>query len=380
MTPQGVKRQQLGAQLADQHRLRPRRRLDADRHAHAERHRLLRVFQERAGDAVARRRLAKLHLQRPRFGAPRGRGGGRLAALWRAGGRRGLYVSRRGLHQLHGAIERRQIHRELQPRRQQDSRACRRTSCCCGSATINRTGASKGLGGFVQFRWQDGYFIDNANLIKAPGYELVNLNVHYNVDLVTSTYFKSAMLVFRGAQHLQHDLRGFGQQRHRQPQFDDRRQNPGSVVAVTGPDRSTPASRAPSRRGEVCLPLIAEGSANPYLTRQRNDHDAEGCLSDQATRSSDCLARVLPLAISGSLLCAAADRDRGHVAPPRRRKRPEMRRREPCLRDASHADIRPGRDALACLGRQPGRVGRAFFRSRPHVLRAGRGQFRAPRP
>src|SRR5262249_32889901 len=51
-------------------------------------------------------------------------------------------------------------------------------------------------GAFVQFRWQDGYFIDNANLVKVPGYELVNVNVHYNVDFVTSTYFKSAMLYF----------------------------------------------------------------------------------------------------------------------------------------------------------------------------------------
>ncbi len=32
--------------------------------------------------------------------------------------------------------------------------------------------------------------MDNANLLKAPGYELVNLNVHYNTDL-KSDYFKS---------------------------------------------------------------------------------------------------------------------------------------------------------------------------------------------
>ncbi len=32
--------------------------------------------------------------------------------------------------------------------------------------------------------------MDNANLQKAPGYELVNLNVHYNTDL-KSDYFKS---------------------------------------------------------------------------------------------------------------------------------------------------------------------------------------------
>jgi iron complex outermembrane receptor protein len=32
--------------------------------------------------------------------------------------------------------------------------------------------------------------MDNANLLKAPGYELVNLNVHYKTDL-KSDYFKS---------------------------------------------------------------------------------------------------------------------------------------------------------------------------------------------
>ena len=58
-------------------------------------------------------------------------------------------------------------------------------------------GPCKGLGGFVQFQWQDAYFMDNANLAQSSRrYELVNLNVHYNVDLATSTYFKSAMLYF----------------------------------------------------------------------------------------------------------------------------------------------------------------------------------------
>ena len=37
--------------------------------------------------------------------------------------------------------------------------------------------------------------MDNANLLKAPGYELVNLNVHYKTDLV-SDYFKSLNLFF----------------------------------------------------------------------------------------------------------------------------------------------------------------------------------------
>jgi len=36
-------------------------------------------------------------------------------------------------------------------------------------------GAWKGWGGFIQFQWKDAYYIDNANFLKAPEYELVNL-------------------------------------------------------------------------------------------------------------------------------------------------------------------------------------------------------------
>jgi iron complex outermembrane receptor protein len=35
--------------------------------------------------------------------------------------------------------------------------------------------------------------MDNANLLKAPGYELVNLNVHYKTDLA-SDYFRNLSL------------------------------------------------------------------------------------------------------------------------------------------------------------------------------------------
>ncbi|HUN45706.1 MAG TPA: TonB-dependent receptor [Stellaceae bacterium] len=45
------------------------------------------------------------------------------------------------------------------------------------------SGPLKGLGGFVELNWQDSFFIDNANLVKAPGYGLVNLNLHYTPQL-----------------------------------------------------------------------------------------------------------------------------------------------------------------------------------------------------
>ncbi|NOJ42635.1 TonB-dependent receptor family protein [Bradyrhizobium australiense] len=51
-------------------------------------------------------------------------------------------------------------------------------------------GPLAGLGAFVEVQWKDSFYMDNANLLKAPGYELVNLNVHYKSDLV-SDYFKS---------------------------------------------------------------------------------------------------------------------------------------------------------------------------------------------
>ena len=50
------------------------------------------------------------------------------------------------------------------------------------------TGQLAGLGGFVEVQWKDSFYMDNANLLKAPGYELVNLNVHYETDLVSDTF------------------------------------------------------------------------------------------------------------------------------------------------------------------------------------------------
>jgi iron complex outermembrane recepter protein len=47
------------------------------------------------------------------------------------------------------------------------------------------SGPLAGLGGFVEVQWKDSFYMDNANLLKAPGYELVNLNVHYKTDLAS---------------------------------------------------------------------------------------------------------------------------------------------------------------------------------------------------
>jgi iron complex outermembrane recepter protein len=56
-------------------------------------------------------------------------------------------------------------------------------------------GPLKGLGGFVEYVWKDAFFMENANLLKAPGYEIVNVNVHYNTD-VAYGYVKALTLFF----------------------------------------------------------------------------------------------------------------------------------------------------------------------------------------
>lgn len=42
------------------------------------------------------------------------------------------------------------------------------------------TGPLRGLGAYAEYILEDDFFVDNANLVKAPGYGLVNLNVHYS--------------------------------------------------------------------------------------------------------------------------------------------------------------------------------------------------------
>lgn len=49
-------------------------------------------------------------------------------------------------------------------------------------------GPLTGLGGFLEIQWKDSFYMDNANLLKAPGYELVNVNVHYKTDLVSDSF------------------------------------------------------------------------------------------------------------------------------------------------------------------------------------------------
>jgi iron complex outermembrane receptor protein len=45
------------------------------------------------------------------------------------------------------------------------------------------TGALKGFGAYVEYQWKDSFYMDNGNYLKAPGYELYNLNVHFTPEL-----------------------------------------------------------------------------------------------------------------------------------------------------------------------------------------------------
>lgn len=41
-------------------------------------------------------------------------------------------------------------------------------------------GPLEGLGGYVEVTWRSGEWLDNANRLRAPGYQLVNLELHYD--------------------------------------------------------------------------------------------------------------------------------------------------------------------------------------------------------
>jgi iron complex outermembrane recepter protein len=95
-------------------------------------------------------------------------------------------------------------------------------------------GPWKGLGGFVQFQWKDAYYIDNANVLKAPAYELVDLNIHYNIDLLASNYFKSAMVYFQVSNVFNQIYVASANNITDSLNSTTGAENPGSVLATTG--------------------------------------------------------------------------------------------------------------------------------------------------
>lgn len=57
-------------------------------------------------------------------------------------------------------------------------------------------GPFKGIGAYVEYQWHAGFYMENANILEAPGYDLVNLNLHYNMAFASgplrelSAYFE----------------------------------------------------------------------------------------------------------------------------------------------------------------------------------------------
>lgn len=51
-------------------------------------------------------------------------------------------------------------------------------------------GPMRGVGAYIEYVRQSDFYIDNANLVKVPGYGLVNLNLHYNHE-INDSFIKS---------------------------------------------------------------------------------------------------------------------------------------------------------------------------------------------
>lgn len=45
------------------------------------------------------------------------------------------------------------------------------------------SGIYKGVGAYVEYQWHDGFYMENANLLWAPGYQTVDVNIHYERTL-----------------------------------------------------------------------------------------------------------------------------------------------------------------------------------------------------
>jgi iron complex outermembrane recepter protein len=95
------------------------------------------------------------------------------------------------------------------------------------------TGAWKGLGGFVEYQFKDGYFIDNANLVKVPAYGVFNLNIHYVIEL-TQNDLKSATLFFEVKNVFNKTFVASANDVTDTLNSTTGAENPGSVLATTG--------------------------------------------------------------------------------------------------------------------------------------------------
>jgi len=94
-------------------------------------------------------------------------------------------------------------------------------------------GPWKGVGGFVEYVWLDAFYMENANLLKAPSYGLFNLNVHYETD-ITDDYLKGAIFFFEVKNVLGKTYVASANNITDSINATTGIQNPGSILAATG--------------------------------------------------------------------------------------------------------------------------------------------------
>jgi hypothetical protein len=80
---------------------------------------------------------------------------------------------------------------------------------------------------------KDAFFMENANLLKAPGYGLVNLNLHYDTE-VAHDYLKGAVVFFEVKNVFDKTYVASANNITDSINAVTGVQNPGSVLATTG--------------------------------------------------------------------------------------------------------------------------------------------------
>ena len=94
-------------------------------------------------------------------------------------------------------------------------------------------GPWKGVGAFVEYVWKDGFYMENANLLRAPGYGLVNVNVHYDTE-INHPYLNGAVFFFEVKNLLDTTYIASANNITDSLNTATGLQNPGSVLAATG--------------------------------------------------------------------------------------------------------------------------------------------------
>jgi len=94
-------------------------------------------------------------------------------------------------------------------------------------------GPWKGVGAFVEYFWLDSFYMENANLLKAPGYGLVNVNLHYDTE-IAHDYVKNAIFFFEVKNLLDKTYIASANNVTDSISATTGLQNPGAALAATG--------------------------------------------------------------------------------------------------------------------------------------------------